>query len=872
MIIMEQNRDMSFHCAELSTEMFQKLYEQKKANRFCDITLFVNNKIIKAHRNVLACSSPYFDSILKHHKIIREQLTISCLDSNIFNSLLNFMYTGDITIHYSNVEELLKLADHFILTKVIEYCIEFLGAKLHLDNCLFTYTLTQKFRLKHLGAVVENWISSHIDEVCKGDEILELSSDRLADFLKNKNFGLTTGKSLSILSQWILQDLDKREKYFERLLKHFPADSLDSGDVFKHLETSMLYVKSEWCLYVFLDYLPRGNWTFTNFKTRYDVLQAKYGQVHSDENESEPNVSDQKIVVTEKEIASTSNCNSVTVKTRLRNQKQLILKKLMLLGLKPSLRMAALRVLTCKKKRITVPAENGNHSEEAEDSDGKVGIKCPICFTHINDSLLLEQHLALSHAKDVTYKCGLCSFVCQYHGDYLNHMKMHFSGPPFKCDFCDYTSDQISKLISHRAHHLEENIYQCTFCSFKCRQKQNFISHMKLHTPDKTYKCDQCSKEFRFKQNLDSHMLNHDADRNLVCDACGFHTKFLSHMIAHRRIHAGDIYRCSYPHCKYTTSKKSQLASHAKTHNGVRPHSCHICGRGFMEKSHLVRHERIHLEEKPFKCSNCDYASSRRDKLKEHFTRHHGENASAKVPYKARPLRNCSTSNGSTKSKSQASHETSSSVGPNNGSFSHSNSNTPVSQAMSSEIQDLIMHHQNHSAAATNLTTANSAYPPFASGGSSNAGSATDPTDFSHHHPAHAHHNPAHAHHNAAATATAAAAAAAAAASLHNQILSGSHAARGAAGGGAGSVASHLGAVSHPALSRGQTATSTAAAVAAAAMMLDPRFHHNSSVPYHPSTTPVSMAMAAVQSSQQIQSAGQPSDYPSTLQNCMTLF
>jgi len=55
----------------------------------------------------------------------------------------------------------------------------------------------------------------------------------------------------------------------------------------------------------------------------------------------------------------------------------------------------------------------------------------------------------------------------------------------------------------------------------------------------------------------------------------------------------------------------------------VRSHKCRTCHRSFIEKSHLVRHERIHLEEKPFKCQNCDYASSRRDKLKEHIIKHH---------------------------------------------------------------------------------------------------------------------------------------------------------------------------------------------------------------------------------------------------------
>lgn len=186
MIVMEDANAMTFQSSELSTTMFQKLYEQKKSSRFCDITLYVNNKIIKAHRNVLACNSPYFDSVLKHHRIIREQLTISCLNSEIFNAILNFMYTGEITIEHSTVEELLKLADHFILTKVIEYCIEFLGTKLNLDNCLFTYFLTQRFKLKHLSNIVENWIVSHLDEICKGEEILSLSSYEIGDFFRNK--------------------------------------------------------------------------------------------------------------------------------------------------------------------------------------------------------------------------------------------------------------------------------------------------------------------------------------------------------------------------------------------------------------------------------------------------------------------------------------------------------------------------------------------------------------------------------------------------------------------------------------------------------------------------------------------------------------
>lgn len=183
---MEESNSMSFLTQDVSSSLLQKLYEQKKSSRFCDITLFVNNKIVRAHRNVLACNSPYFDSILTHHKIHREQLTINGLNVDTFNLVLNYMYTGEITINYLNVEDILKFADTFIMTKLIEYCIEFLGTKLSLDNCLFTYFLTRRFKLKNLGNLVETWVATHIDEICNGAEILNIKISDLNDFLKNK--------------------------------------------------------------------------------------------------------------------------------------------------------------------------------------------------------------------------------------------------------------------------------------------------------------------------------------------------------------------------------------------------------------------------------------------------------------------------------------------------------------------------------------------------------------------------------------------------------------------------------------------------------------------------------------------------------------
>lgn len=180
---MMQDNQVIFETPDMSSVILSTLYEQQRSNRFCDLTLYINNKIVKLHRNVLACNSPYFDSILKQHKIVKEQLTISCLDNDTFDTFLEYMYTGKITIHSSNVEELLKLANHFIVNKIIGYCTEFLEKSLNINNCLFILDLIQRYNLKNISAV-DNLINSKLNDIINGYELLNLPLQKLQSFIK----------------------------------------------------------------------------------------------------------------------------------------------------------------------------------------------------------------------------------------------------------------------------------------------------------------------------------------------------------------------------------------------------------------------------------------------------------------------------------------------------------------------------------------------------------------------------------------------------------------------------------------------------------------------------------------------------------------
>ncbi|OQR75919.1 hypothetical protein BIW11_08114 [Tropilaelaps mercedesae] len=74
---------------------------------------------------------------------------------------------------------------------------------------------------------------------------------------------------------------------------------------------------------------------------------------------------------------------------------------------------------------------------------------------------------------------------------------------------------------------------------------------------------------------------------------------------------ADERFRCTF--CEHKTSSRSRCREHVRTHTGVKPYQCELCGRCFNKRECRDNHVRSrHTLEKPYNCNLCpkSYSSS----------------------------------------------------------------------------------------------------------------------------------------------------------------------------------------------------------------------------------------------------------------------
>ncbi|ELU17164.1 hypothetical protein CAPTEDRAFT_228408 [Capitella teleta] len=606
---------LSLHLSEQGDSVLRCLNQQRTHGRFCDVTLLVSGHSFAAHRNVLAACSPFFNSIFRERKSENESVTLQCKDHLLFESLLEFLYTGQITVDQNSVQALTEQACELGLERLVAQCVACLESTLHAANCYQLRDFAIKCHLENFLKTIEAFLITNIPSIIHQNEILEFPLCKLENLLVTRSAPLTEEDKLVLICRWTKYLLKDREKDFVKCLSHLNWGNLGFSQLNALIHQDELFVQSEWCLFSVLQALEENHLLFDIFSERLTSLRMKFIS-----NDLPAVLVDTDISPAE-ELLSGHDSLVVDLPTSEDDEDSLPIEEY-------------LKKKLVKSRRTRSKAVKNIDQEEESPSSGKKRklepLSCDICpYSTLKGEERLRSHITKNHADDRTFSCPKCEFSCKWNREYNQHLKEHFKGPPFMCDIigCTYKADRMRLLLEHRTVHTNERPFKCSECHLQFRTQANLYVHRKTHTGEKRFVCSVCSRRFSSRGNLQQHSVIHSAARPFLCDLCGFSTKYQSHLKSHRRTHTGEVFSCQYSGCTYSTPKRSQLACHMRCHLKIRDHVCTVCSQSFTEKSHLTRHMRIHSNDKPFACNQCEYKSTRLDKLKDHQEKYHNPEA-----------------------------------------------------------------------------------------------------------------------------------------------------------------------------------------------------------------------------------------------------
>ncbi|XP_053124814.1 zinc finger and BTB domain-containing protein 8A isoform X2 [Hemicordylus capensis] len=125
---------------EISSHQFhllQQLNEQRRQELFCDCSILVEGKVFKAHRNVLFACSGYFKMLLSQGSKDASQpatATFQAFSPETFSVILDFVYSGKLSLTGQNVIEVMSAASYLQMTDVISVCKTFIKSSLDISE------------------------------------------------------------------------------------------------------------------------------------------------------------------------------------------------------------------------------------------------------------------------------------------------------------------------------------------------------------------------------------------------------------------------------------------------------------------------------------------------------------------------------------------------------------------------------------------------------------------------------------------------------------------------------------------------------------------------------------------------------------------
>ena len=650
--------------------ILSSMNDQRNLETLCNVRIIVGSEELRAHRCVLMAASEYFSAVLA--RIDGDNLKISVdvssatVDVHAVESVLNYIYSGEISINSDNLESIIKVASLFLRTDIKEFCCKFI-----LDN------LDWKTSMKYTRLLLDHGLSTVI-----GDFAQIVKSRFQSSILSDDSFQNICPQELKFLVETC--DIFSENCDLAQIFK-FLSDWVRCGkseeheqvgcDIIRHLFTKVdakamdSFSQSEFKASTFEEMFENVG-LFLDFK----LSKGSNEELFTDPQQNLTDTISEEITPIQdvQDIHDTDPDTPSEFPYQFDNSDndELVDSDAMLV--ESTMRTNELHqtsvdmdVERVKREENTIGQSKVEIECIKEPTDKNMPFSCDKCHKRFNKRQILSNHKK-THTSKRLWKCGVCKkkFTLKRYLD--RHRTVHSTGLKFSCSVCMKRFKWQDSLSKHMALHSDNTLHPCSECNeqFSCLSLLN--SHMLKHSESKL-SCGICGRLYQHKSALKKHVKKHKYDTGFTCKTCGLKYETCQALKDHIKLHKLASYTVNdmkRPDDKDNLVKPDTLASDDMDHiplekattSGdmvkVQPKeqnqmycgtvnteslmygssrssqrendtlSCHICFKVFQKKQNLNIHVKLHTTARPFDCVICKKKFKTKPILKKHMVTH----------------------------------------------------------------------------------------------------------------------------------------------------------------------------------------------------------------------------------------------------------
>ncbi|XP_076439462.1 kelch-like protein 18 [Babylonia areolata] len=221
-----------------------------KQEQLCDVHLQVHDRVIPAHRVVLAALSPYFRAMFCSQLTESQQshITIQGFSPAIVQMVVEYAYTAVIHLTEDNIQMVLHAASVMQIGTLESKCTNFLIEQLHPSNCLGIRDCAQSLGCKRLHAAADSFCQDNFFEVSQNEEFLQLSPSQVLNLVARDALKVKKEEDVyTAVMRWLDHSPEERAEDTVKIMEKVRLPLVRWEFLMGKVRTHKLFTNNEQC-------------------------------------------------------------------------------------------------------------------------------------------------------------------------------------------------------------------------------------------------------------------------------------------------------------------------------------------------------------------------------------------------------------------------------------------------------------------------------------------------------------------------------------------------------------------------------------------------------------------------------------------------